>query len=116
MSTLQPPDVGRKGITMNKLVGRFGAAMLAISLLGASALSGCKKEEKPAPAAAAGFNVGDTVDVEWKGSWWKGKILAKNGDKYKVHYVGWAASWDEEVEASRVRAPTADAKVGSAKE
>ena len=99
------------------------ASMLSVF---AFALTGCReKDTKPTPSAttsastaattvtAATWKVGDKVDVEWKGGWWQGKILAVSGDKYKVHYVGWSSRWDEEVLASRLRAPTASAQKGT---
>lgn len=79
-------------------------------------------ESKPAASASAeetpagSWKVGDKVDVNWNKAWWQGKVLSISGSDYKVHYIGWAASWDETVPASRLRAPTADAKKGTAKE
>src|SRR4051812_19993406 len=56
-------------------------------------------------ATSTTFNVGDTVDVEWSGTWYESKILAVSaGPKYKIHYAGWSDSYDETVEPSRVRA------------
>jgi hypothetical protein len=58
-----------------------------------------------AATTATTFNVGDTVDVEWSGTWYESKILAVSaGPKYKIHYAGWSDSYDETVEPSRVRA------------
>lgn len=58
--------------------------------------------------AATTFKVGDTVDVEWSGSWYESQILAvEAGPKYKIHYVGWSDSYDESVEPARVRVRTA---------
>ncbi|MFO0663526.1 MAG: agenet domain-containing protein [Polyangiaceae bacterium] len=66
-----------------------------------------------APAAtAAAYKVGDKVDVNWKGSWYQAKILSA-GATYKVHYIGWASSWDESVPASRIRPWTGKASKGS---
>lgn len=54
--------------------------------------------EKPA------FAVGDAVEVNWKGSWYKASVLAVKGDKTKIHYDGYDNSWDEWVGANRIRA------------
>jgi hypothetical protein len=47
------------------------------------------------------------VMVEWGGRWWKGRVLAQSERKLYVHYVGYDESWDEWVDASRVRERTA---------
>ena len=54
-------------------------------------------------AMAAKWKDGEEVSVKWKGEWYHGVVLKKKGDKYRVHYKGWAASWDEDVAKSRIR-------------
>ena len=66
-------------------------------------------------APATAWKVSDKVDVEWNGAWWKGEILEVASGKYKIHYVGWAASWDETVPGKRLRARTKGSKQGTAK-
>lgn len=61
-----------------------------------------------APVEAAGgaksFNVGDAVQVEWKGKWWPAKIIALEGaGKWKVHYDNYDKTWDESVGAERIK-------------
>lgn len=63
--------------------------------------------------AAKTWKAGDKVDVEWNKEWWQGQVLIAKDGQYKVHYVGWASSWDETVPASRLRAPTPSAKRGT---
>lgn len=49
--------------------------------------------------------VGDKVDVEWKGSWYAGKIVEvdeENGT-YFITYDNWDSSWDEWVTLDRIR-------------
>src|SRR5690349_192039 len=54
------------------------------------------------------YKVGDTVDVEWSGSFYESQILAvQPGPQYKIHYVGWSDSYDEVVGPSRIRARAA---------
>ena len=77
----------------------------------AVAASACSKKEeaaKPAatqpaaaakPAAKAAHAVGDEVEVEWKGHWYKAKVLAVNGEKFKIHYEGWTDKWTKRSEA-----------------
>ena len=51
-------------------------------------------------AAAAGVA---EIEVEWQGQWWPAKVLKKDGDKTRVHYIGWGDEWDEWVPAIRIR-------------
>jgi hypothetical protein len=50
--------------------------------------------------------VREAVQVEWEGEWWPAVVLKAEGGRYRVHYVGYAESWDEWVTAGRVRFPT----------
>lgn len=58
-----------------------------------------------APASAGTSSaVGAHVEVLWNGTWYAATILAANpGGTFRVHYDGWASSWDEDVTADRVR-------------
>lgn len=49
------------------------------------------------------FKVGEKVEIEWKGQWYKGAILQVNKDTYKVSYDGWGSLYDEWVSVSRIR-------------
>lgn len=88
---------------------------------GAAPSASAAPEEQPAQAASAApkkaaagaWKVGDKVDVNWNGQWWQGQILSVNGNQYKVHYIGWASSWDETVTASRLRPASPGTKRGS---
>ena len=102
--------------------GGAKAVVFAALFVGALTSAGCKKKavETEAPAASAApaapamtFAVGDAVDVQWKSSWWKGEILEVKGSKYRVHYVGWSSTWNEDVTPDRVRARSVSASVGS---
>lgn len=59
---------------------------------------------EPAPKAKK-FNVGDSVLVEWKGSWWPAQVIAlrEGNSPYKIHYDGYSKSWDEWVGDARIR-------------
>jgi hypothetical protein len=50
-----------------------------------------------------GWKNGDALEVEWKGKWYKAKILDVKDGKYKVHYDGFESSWDEPVTEARMR-------------
>lgn len=59
-----------------------------------------------APAQAADrFSVGDSVSIQWSASWWPGRVLAVDGERYRIRYDGYDASWDEWVTAERLRRP-----------
>ena len=57
-----------------------------------------------ATGAFADWKTGDSVDVEWKGAWYGAKVLEVKDGKYKIHYDGYEASWDEWIGTSRMRA------------
>jgi hypothetical protein len=44
-----------------------------------------------------------SVMVEWNGRMFPAVVLDRNGDAYRVHYLGWDGTWDEWVPASRVQ-------------
>lgn len=54
-------------------------------------------------ARAAGWEVGDRVEVRWKGKWYPARILEFHRGQYKVHYRGYESSWDEWVAVNRIR-------------
>jgi len=50
---------------------------------------------------------GERVEVEWQGNWYRAVILETRGARYRIHYLGYGAEWDEWVDAARLRhAPT----------
>jgi hypothetical protein len=59
---------------------------------------------KDAGASGPTYRVGDKVMVEWKGKNYPAAVIAvpKPG-QYKIHYDGYAASWDEVVGPSRIK-------------
>jgi hypothetical protein len=76
----------RRGILFWWLALASVAALLA--------LGSCKKDE---------WKKGDAVAVEWKGGWYQASILEAKDGKFKVHYEGYSANWDEWVEPARIR-------------
>ena len=43
------------------------------------------------------------MKVLWSGRWWNATVIAVYADgRVRVHYDGWAASWDEDVTLDRV--------------
>ena len=60
------------------------------------------------------FTVKQNVEVLWKGRWYKATILEVKNSSYKIHYDGYASSWDETVPAARIRAIGTERKAGTA--
>ena len=53
--------------------------------------------------AASAWKKGDAVDVKWKGAWYPAEILEVKGASFRIHYVGYESSWDEDVTRDRIR-------------
>jgi hypothetical protein len=51
------------------------------------------------------------IEVQWGQSWWPAEVLQMNGDKYRIHYTGYDASWDEWVTKDRIRSSQIATKV-----
>jgi hypothetical protein len=55
----------------------------------------------------------ESVEVLWEDDWYPATILEVRGSKYKIHYVGYGAEWDEWVDNARLRRrPTATSASG----
>ena len=52
---------------------------------------------------ASAQKVKQKIKVESSGSWYDATILKIDGDKYFIHYDGWADSWDEWVGKERMK-------------
>ena len=71
--------------------------------------------KSPKVVTASKYKMGDGVDVLWNGAWYEGTVLAvATGDKYRIHYSGYASSWDEWVTLARIRAKTGKGLKGGA--
>lgn len=53
---------------------------------------------------SAEFGVGALVQIEWRGDWYPGKVLQREGARHLVTYDGYSKTWDEWVEPARLRA------------
>ena len=101
-------------MTMTRWVVMLALSVLATGCCRGKSTGGSTETTGPGIGSPVGtFKTGDAVDVEWNGAWWQGRVLSVNGGLYRVHYVGWAASWDESVTSARVRASTGSAKKGA---
>ena len=45
--------------------------------------------------AAQAQKVGEKIEIDHNGTWYKGKIEKMEGDKYWVSYDDWDESWNE---------------------
>ena len=55
----------------------------------------------PAPAQG-GYQIGQSVQILWKGKWYPGKILDASRNRYYITYDGYSSSWDEWVGPARL--------------
>jgi hypothetical protein len=97
------------------LVALSGAALALLGSAPASAPQSppaVEREVKPLPTPAeqatagdplATYDVGQTVDVYWGSRWWPGRVLNRDGSRYRITYDGWSSSWDEWVGPDRLR-------------
>jgi hypothetical protein len=46
--------------------------------------------------------VGESLFVEWQGSWWPATVLKVSKSGYRIHYIGYGPEWDEDVVPARV--------------
>lgn len=53
--------------------------------------------------AVSAQKVNDAVEIESNGSWYPGKILKVDGERYFITYDGWEESWNEWVGKDRLR-------------
>lgn len=49
------------------------------------------------------YKVGDDVQVLWKGKWWPASVIGLGEGRWKIHYDGYEASWDEWVGRDRMK-------------
>jgi hypothetical protein len=48
-------------------------------------------------------HVGQRVEAQWKGKWYKAKVIDTDGSRSKVSYVGFGSDWDEWLPSEKVR-------------
>jgi hypothetical protein len=47
--------------------------------------------------------VGERLEVKWKDRWYRSQVIDTDGQKLKIHYVGFESNWDEWVGPERTR-------------
>lgn len=52
----------------------------------------------------ANERLGQRLEVNWKGQWYKAKTIDADGERLKIHYTNFDNSWDEWVGRDRIRA------------
>jgi hypothetical protein len=55
------------------------------------------------PYAPKAFPVGQSVEVEWKETWWPATVLAAKLGLHRIHYADFTDVWDEWVSPKRIR-------------
>jgi hypothetical protein len=75
-------------------------------------LCGSPAHAQVAQVAPPTWAKGAAVEVLWQGEWYPAQIVRANHGWYRIHYVGYADSWDEFVDGSRVRARQAERPKG----
>ena len=84
-----------------KLANSLDAATIA-KLLG----PGAAPTDVAAKQAAAGkstYRIGDSLEVNWHGTWYKAVVRKIDGGNYFIHYEAFADSWDEWVGPDLIR-------------
>lgn len=66
-----------------------------------------------ATGLAAECQKGGKAQVEWKGKWYLSTIKDIVDGKYCIHYDGWVDSWDECVDASRIKCGAQGPQIGN---
>ena len=56
-----------------------------------------------AKASANPYPKGTSVKVKWKNKWWPAKVIGVKKNSWKIHYDGYASSWDEWVGPDRIK-------------
>ena len=59
--------------------------------------------DRIADTGPEGAGGNEKVQIEWRGKWWPGVILKKQGKRYLVHYDGYGPEWDEWVTEARLK-------------
>lgn len=93
---------------MNARALTIAAVAASLTIAAAAAAHPGPREPEPTPRApraaepTACLAVSDSVFVEWKGSYWKARVLARVEERFVVHYEGWGREWDELVAPERL--------------
>lgn len=57
-------------------------------------------------ARTAQTRVGEHVEVEWNGTWYRAQVENERSNALFIHYIGYARDWDEWAPLTRIRAYT----------
>ena len=61
------------------------------------------ESDEPAAGEGAMYGAGTAVEIEWRGGWYAGRVLEKDGSRFLVRYDGYSETWDEWVGPDRLR-------------
>lgn len=56
------------------------------------------------PCAASAQQVNEAVEIDYNGTWYPGKVLKVEGERFYVAYDEWSETWNEWVGKERLRA------------
>lgn len=97
----------KMGEAVGKGMEELGAAMeksgRALEEKGKSLNAPIPEDVKAQAAAENKFKAGDVVTVEWHGRWWPATVIEVKPNSWKIHYDGYADSWDEWVGPERIK-------------
>lgn len=54
-------------------------------------------------AVAGPYQIGQKIDVLWKGNWYAAEVIGHGRNCTRIHYTGYSSSWDECVGSQRMR-------------
>ena len=81
----------------------MAGTVLKLNYLGEAGNDGKPTTTAATSSANKTYVKGDKVEILWKSTWYKGSILEVKEDEYKVHYDGWASSYDEWVTSDKLK-------------
>lgn len=82
---------------------KMGGSELKLNYKGEAGADGKPTDSSKGSSADMIYLKGDKVEILWNSKWYKGNVLETKGKEYKVHYDGWASSYDEWVKADRLK-------------
>lgn len=82
---------------------KMGGSVLKLNYLGEAGADGKPTNTSKGSPADMVYMKGDKVEILWNSKWYKGSVLETKGNEYKIHYDGWASSYDEWVKTDRLK-------------
>lgn len=101
-------DANADGAVVLGEVAAFAEAEMAfaeeqLTAFHAGARFGAATRLAPVSGGRPGPRVGERLEVHAEGDWWKARVLEVDGERLKVRFYGWDASYDEWVRPDQTR-------------